>query len=185
MSSSSGNTTSAYPMAPSSSTPASHPPLTTASSSSSGSATASETDDAPTPASPKAPRPSRPSPGERQKSGPIIIPKTLPTTQPPDSVTYPADDARAMSPRRASADIEQLGDAARRTLKAQAAALQSSLAALAERIEDVKGDHDKLESENRFLQDYIGGLTRGISAAKGADWGGASASAKAKVKAKR
>jgi hypothetical protein len=41
--------------------------------------------------------------------------------------------------------------------------LQSSLAALAERIDEVKSDHDKLESENKFLQDYIGGLTRTMS----------------------
>ena len=41
--------------------------------------------------------------------------------------------------------------------------MQSSLAALAERIDEVKSDHDKLETENRFLQDYIGGLTRTMS----------------------
>lgn len=45
----------------------------------------------------------------------------------------------------------------------QAKALQSSLQALAERIEAVKSDHDKLENENRFLQDYIGGLTRNMT----------------------
>lgn len=27
----------------------------------------------------------------------------------------------------------------------------------------VKSDHDKLESENKFLQDYIGGLTRNMT----------------------
>lgn len=48
-------------------------------------------------------------------------------------------------------------------LSSQARTLQSSLAALAERIDEVKSDHDKLESENRFLQDYIGGLTRTMS----------------------
>lgn len=41
--------------------------------------------------------------------------------------------------------------------------MQSSLAALAERIDEVKSDHDKLENENKFLQDYIGGLTRTMS----------------------
>jgi uncharacterized protein (DUF3084 family) len=45
----------------------------------------------------------------------------------------------------------------------QARNLQSSLAALAEKIDEVKNDHDKLENENRFLQDYIGGLTRTMS----------------------
>jgi hypothetical protein len=34
---------------------------------------------------------------------------------------------------------------------------------LAERIEEVKSDHDKLENENRFLQDYIGSLTQTMS----------------------
>lgn len=45
----------------------------------------------------------------------------------------------------------------------QAKSLQSSLQALAERIEAVESDHDKLASENRFLQDYIGGLTRNMT----------------------
>jgi len=56
-----------------------------------------------------------------------------------------------------------LGKEARQTLKEQARTLQSSLQALAERIDEVRNDHDKLESENRFLQDYIGGLTRTMS----------------------
>lgn len=45
----------------------------------------------------------------------------------------------------------------------QAKSLQSSLQALAERIDAVKTDHDKLENENKFLQDYIGGLTRNMT----------------------
>lgn len=45
----------------------------------------------------------------------------------------------------------------------QAKALQSSLQALAERIDAVKSDHDKLENENKILQDYIGGLTRNMT----------------------
>jgi hypothetical protein len=49
------------------------------------------------------------------------------------------------------------------TPRSHAQTLQSSLAALAERIDEVKSDHDKLESENKFLQDYIGGLTRTMS----------------------
>lgn len=87
-----------------------------------------------------------------------------------------------MSPRRNSEDLERLGKEMRESLKeyvdivtssqtaplnpplfSQARTLQSSLAALAERIDEVKSDHDKLESENRFLQDYIGGLTRTMS----------------------
>lgn len=80
-----------------------------------------------------------------------------------ESVDYPPDDARAMSPRRNSEDVERLGQEARQSLKDHARILQSSLAALAERIDEVKSDHDKLESENKFLQDYIGGLTRTMS----------------------
>jgi len=49
------------------------------------------------------------------------------------------------------------------TPRSHAQILQSSLAALAERIDEVKSDHDKLESENKFLQEYIGGLTRTMS----------------------
>lgn len=45
----------------------------------------------------------------------------------------------------------------------QAKALQSSLQALAERIDVVKSDHDKLEKDNKILQDYIGGLTRNMT----------------------
>ena len=45
----------------------------------------------------------------------------------------------------------------------QAKNLQSSLQALAERIEAVETDHDKLANENKFLQDYIGGLTRNMT----------------------
>ncbi|KAJ5132208.1 hypothetical protein N7448_006366 [Penicillium atrosanguineum] len=76
---------------------------------------------------------------------------------------FPPDDARAMSPRRNSADLERLGKEARQTLQEQAKALQSSLQALAERIDAVKSDHDKLENENKILQDYIGGLTRNMT----------------------
>lgn len=85
-----------------------------------------------------------------------------------------------MSPRRNSEDIERLERGVRESLKEyvtagsplflptdfydrQARNLQSSLAALAEKIDEVKSDHDKLENENRFLQDYIGGLTRTMS----------------------
>jgi phage shock protein A len=68
-----------------------------------------------------------------------------------------------MSPRRNSADVERLGKEARQTLQQQARTLQSSLQALSERIEEVKHDHDKLESENKFLQDYIGSLTQTMS----------------------
>ncbi|RVX66655.1 hypothetical protein B0A52_09406 [Exophiala mesophila] len=104
----------------------------------------------------------RPRIGERQRSNTIIVPKG-PEVKEVARRSYPPDDARAMSPRRNSEDIERLERGLRETLKEQARNLQSSLAALAEKIDEVKNDHDKLESENRFLQDYIGGLTRTMS----------------------
>ncbi len=45
--------------------------------------------------------------------------------------------------------------------------MQSSLAALADRIDAVRTEHDRLETENKFLQDYIGGLTRTMSRSGG------------------
>ena len=41
--------------------------------------------------------------------------------------------------------------------------LQTGLVEIAESIEMVKQDHDKLERQNLALQDYIGGLTRSMS----------------------
>jgi hypothetical protein len=104
----------------------------------------------------------RPRLGDRQRSNTIIVPKGLDVVQ-KEKPEYPPNDARAMSPRRNSADIERLERGLRESLKEQARNLQSSLAALAEKIDEVKTDHDKLETENRFLQDYIGGLTRTMS----------------------
>ena len=86
-----------------------------------------------------------------------------------------------MSPRRNSADIERIEQGLREILKEEARNLQSSLAALAEKIDEVKTDHDKLETENRFLQDYIGGLTRTMSQ----DNLGRSASTSGKKKGRR
>jgi hypothetical protein len=97
----------------------------------------------------------------RKPSASILVPRDHPEIE-IEEEEFPPDDARAMSPRRNSADLERLGKEARQTLQEQAKALQSSLQALAERIDAVKSDHDKLENENRFLQDYIGGLTRNM-----------------------
>lgn len=120
--------------------------------------------------------------GTRKPSATSIVPRDHPEVEMRNE-EYPPEDARGMSPRRNSEDLEKLGQETRRSLKAyvdphdactslgistltsprQAKTLQSSLAALAERIDEVKSDHDKLESENKFLQDYIGGLTRTMS----------------------
>jgi hypothetical protein len=83
---------------------------------------------------------------------------------------------RAMSPRRTSEDIENMGREAREELHKyvyitevlalvprlqsfrHARALQDSLLMLFHRIEAVKEEHDKLDSNNKFLQKYIGDL---------------------------
>ncbi|OJJ51278.1 hypothetical protein ASPZODRAFT_12117 [Penicilliopsis zonata CBS 506.65] len=107
-------------------------------------------------------RADRPRIASRKPSASILVPRDHPEIE-IEEEEFPPDDARAMSPRRNSADLERLGKEARQTLQEQAKALQSSLQALAERIEAVKSDHDKLESENKMLQDYIGGLTRNMT----------------------
>lgn len=51
----------------------------------------------------------------RGKSQTIIVPKGPNVDQ--KDVRYPLDDARAMSPRRNSADVERLGREMRQTMK--------------------------------------------------------------------
>ncbi|KAK2746737.1 hypothetical protein FQN55_005464 [Onygenales sp. PD_40] len=108
-------------------------------------------------------RADRPRLASRKPSASILVPRDHPEIE-IEEEEFPPDDARAMSPRRNSADVEKLSREAREALQKQANTLQSSLQALAERIDEVKSDHDKLETENKFLQDYIGGLTRTMSA---------------------
>lgn len=67
-------------------------------------------------------------------------------------------DPRNMSPRRDSEELDQLGAETKARLQAQAQSLQSGLLALLERVDKVREEHDKLEGENRFLQEYIGSL---------------------------
>lgn len=68
------------------------------------------------------------------------------------------DDVRAMSPRRTSEDLENMGREAREELRRHAQALQESIRLILERIDAVKTEHDKLDSNNKFLQKYIGDL---------------------------
>ena len=58
----------------------------------------------------------RPTLGSRKSSGTIIIPRDSPTVEAKDE-HYDADDARAMSPRRSSDEIEKMGDDARHALE--------------------------------------------------------------------
>jgi len=67
-------------------------------------------------------------------------------------------DVRTMSPRRNSAEVDRLGEAARDELIKQAKELRASLQAIVERVEEVKSEHEKLEGGNKFLQSYIGEL---------------------------
>ncbi|KAI9759461.1 MAG: hypothetical protein M4579_002301 [Chaenotheca gracillima] len=99
----------------------------------------------------------RPRMGNRKSSGTIIVPRDSAEVELKDEV-FDEDDARAMSPRRNSEDVEKMGQEARQALEKQARALQASLSALVDRVEIVKTEHDKLEGENKFLQSYIGEL---------------------------
>lgn len=66
--------------------------------------------------------------------------------------------ARTMSPRRNSEEMERFAAEAKERLERQAKLLQESLLALLDRVDKVREEHDKLEGENKFLQDYIGHL---------------------------
>ncbi|KAH0557140.1 hypothetical protein GP486_005068 [Trichoglossum hirsutum] len=102
-------------------------------------------------------KPQRPKPAHRRCSESIIVDRNSPFLELTDEV-YDEDDARTMSPRRNSRDVQKMGEEARRALEEQARSLHSSLLALVDRVESVKSEHDKLEGENKFLQSYIGEL---------------------------
>lgn len=99
----------------------------------------------------------RPPLGLHRRSASIIVDRDSSQLELTDEI-YDEDDARAMSPRRNSQDVQKMGEQARRALEEQAKALHSSLLALVDRVESVKSEHDKLEGENKFLQSYIGEL---------------------------
>ncbi|KAI0966788.1 hypothetical protein F4678DRAFT_266530 [Xylaria arbuscula] len=104
-----------------------------------------------------APVPTRPRLITRKSSGPLIVPRDSSEVG-PIAHEYEADDVRAMSPRRTSEDLENIGREAREELHRHATALQESLLMLFHRIEAVKEEHDKLDNNNKFLQKYIGDL---------------------------
>lgn len=114
---------------------------------------------------------SRPRLGSRKSSGTIIIPRDSPQVELKEE-EYDDGDARTMSPRRSSEEIEKMGQDARQALIEQAKALQASLLEIVDRVEIVKSEHEKLEGGNRFLQSYIGELMQtskmtSVGAAKG------------------
>ncbi|KAL6708839.1 hypothetical protein ACN47E_002246 [Coniothyrium glycines] len=99
----------------------------------------------------------RPRLGSRKSSGTIIVPRDTPNIEMKDE-EYDDGDARTMSPRRSSEEIEKMGQDARQALIEQAKALQASLMEICDRVEVVKNEHEKLEGGNKFLQSYIGEL---------------------------
>ncbi|KAK5991782.1 hypothetical protein PT974_07816 [Cladobotryum mycophilum] len=103
------------------------------------------------------PIPTRPRILSRKSSGPLVVPRDSSEVGPVDPQFGP-DDVRAMSPRRTNEDIDKLGKEAREELRKHAKALQDSLLTIFNRIEAVREEHDKLDSNNKFLQKYIGDL---------------------------
>ncbi|KAF1943548.1 hypothetical protein EJ02DRAFT_130179 [Clathrospora elynae] len=99
----------------------------------------------------------RPRLGSRKSSGTIIIPRDSPNVEMQEE-EYDDGDARTMSPRRSSEEIEKMGQDAREALIEQAKILQASLMEIVDRVEVVKNEHEKLEGGNKFLQSYIGEL---------------------------
>uniref|UniRef100_A0A8H7N1Y8 BZIP transcription factor n=1 Tax=Bionectria ochroleuca TaxID=29856 RepID=A0A8H7N1Y8_BIOOC len=103
------------------------------------------------------PIPTRPRLPSRKSSGPLVVPRDSSAVGPIESDFGP-DDVRAMSPRRTTEDIDQMGKEAREEMRRHAKALQDSLIMIFNRIEAVKEEHDKLDNNNKFLQKYIGDL---------------------------
>jgi hypothetical protein len=113
----------------------------------------------------------RPKLHTRKSSGTIIVPRDDPNVEVRDE-HYDEGDARTMSPRRSSEEVERLEEGARQTMieyvcfdphhrphlliiLRQAKALQESLSSIVERVESVKAEHEKLEGGNKFLQSYV------------------------------
>jgi len=93
----------------------------------------------------------------RVSSTTIIVPRDTPNIELTEE-EYGPGDARTMSPRRTSEEVNRLGENARHALMQQAKELQDSLLQIVDRVESVKSEHKKLEGGNRFLQSYIGEL---------------------------
>lgn len=95
----------------------------------------------------------RPKIGSRKSSGTMIVSRESATTV--VDTDLDENDVRTMSPRRNSAEVELLGEEARKDLIEQAKVLQTSLQAIVDRVETVKSEHEKLEGGNKFLQSYV------------------------------
>ncbi|KAF2232925.1 hypothetical protein EV356DRAFT_534216 [Viridothelium virens] len=99
----------------------------------------------------------RPKLGTRKSSGTMVIPRDSPHVE-IEEEEYDENDARCMSPRRTTEEIERLEKDAHDSLIEQAKILQASLIAIVNKVEAVKSEHEKLEGGNKFLQSYIGEL---------------------------
>lgn len=106
--------TATYPH-PSYREPVSRPSLSPTASNSSTASSGSDSEPLPRPVSRKT-RAERPRMADRQRSSSIIVPKGR-MLNAEEAADYPPDDARAMSPRRNSQDIEKLEHDVRRSLK--------------------------------------------------------------------
>lgn len=95
----------------------------------------------------------RPKIGSRKSSGTMIVSRESATTV--VDTDLDENDVRTMSPRRNSAEVDKLGEEARKDLIEQAKVLQMSLQAIVDRVETVKSEHEKLEGGNKFLQSYV------------------------------
>lgn len=118
--------------------------------------------------SPSSGKAQRPKLHTRKSSGTIIVPRDDPNIE-MEEEEYDEGDARAMSPRRSSEELDRMEDNARQALVEfvdtaqsfrpssnafyrQAQQLQATLLEIVERVESVKAEHEKLEGGNRFLQ---------------------------------
>ncbi|OAA53914.1 bzip transcription factor [Niveomyces insectorum RCEF 264] len=106
----------------------------------------------------QAPVPTRPRLLSRKSSGTIIVPRDSEEASRPMETRMDPGDVRAMSPRRTNEDLEILGRQTRAEVQKHAKMLQDSLLMIFHRIQAVKEEHDKLDSNNKFLQKYIGDL---------------------------
>ncbi|CAF9905712.1 MAG: hypothetical protein GOMPHAMPRED_003334 [Gomphillus americanus] len=127
----------------------------------------SEAHGSPEPASQMAPEPTLP----EEPTGSSTRPKQLSrnSSSRESSVSTRQDENEDASPDGVEKDEKTggMGEGARNATREQARQLQSGLLEIAESIELVKADHDKLEKQNLALQDYIGGLTRAMSKGQG------------------
>lgn len=82
--------------------------------------------------------------------------RKAPVASIPDLTVAPSE--RCTSPRRDNSDIERIGREKVSLLQQEAQHLQQSLSVILERIDRIKEEYERLASENRFLQDYIGNL---------------------------